>query len=69
MTIKEIAKLCEVDESTVWRWSKNVNCMQNASSLQNLDTVKKSGHGKAADLPVEIVVSIIRAGGREAPSK
>ena len=88
MTIKEIAELCDVDEVTILRWSKKVNCLQNVGSLQNLDSgegsknvnlgknfpslqnldgiTEESGHGKAADLPVETAAAIIRAGGKEA---
>jgi hypothetical protein len=66
MTIKEIAELCGVEERTILNWSKNVNCGKNFRSLQNLDTIEESGHGKATDLPVETAAAIIRAGGREA---
>jgi hypothetical protein len=66
MTIRQIAELCDVEERTARDWSKNVNCGKNFPSLQNLDTIELSGHGKETDLPVETAVAIIRAGGREA---
>jgi hypothetical protein len=65
MTIKEIAELCGVEDHTVRNWSKNVNCGKNFGSLQNLDSIGESGHGKAADLPPETAAAIVRAGGRE----
>jgi hypothetical protein len=61
MTIKEIAELCGVEDRAVRDWSKKVNCGENHPSLQNLDTIEESGHGKAADLSVETATAIIRA--------
>jgi hypothetical protein len=56
MTIKEIADLCEVDQSTVWRWAESLN----------VDGIEDLKQGKETDLSPETAAAIIRAGGKDA---
>jgi hypothetical protein len=60
MTIKEIAELCGVDQSTVWRWAKEPACKMQAGIAEKLDN---AGHGVSADFTLDETLTIIRDGG------
>jgi hypothetical protein len=61
MTIKEIAELCGVDQSTVNRWIHDPACKMQAGILEKLE---KSGHGVSADFTLEETLTIIGEGGK-----
>jgi DNA-binding MurR/RpiR family transcriptional regulator len=52
MTIKEIAELCGVDQSTVWRWAQEPACKMQAALTEKLG---EAGHGKSADFTKEML--------------
>ena len=58
MTVKEIAELCGVNQSTVWRWAKDPACKMQAEKLGI------SGHGKSADFTLEETLAVIGEGGK-----
>jgi hypothetical protein len=61
MTIKEIAELCGVDQSTVNRWIHDPACKMQAGILEKLE---KSGHGISADFTLEETLTVIGEGGK-----
>jgi DNA-binding transcriptional MerR regulator len=63
MTIKEIAELCGVDQSTVWRWAQKDDLLQNAKGItEKLEEARKSGKDPA-DFTLEETLAIIGEGG------
>jgi predicted transcriptional regulator len=63
MTIKEIAELCGVDQSTVWRWAQKDDLLQNAKGITvKLEEARKSGKDPAA-FTLEETLAIIGEGG------
>ena len=61
MTIKEIAELCGVDDTTILRWTRNISDCKMQSDIKN--KLKKSGHGIASDFSLEETLAIIGDGG------
>jgi hypothetical protein len=60
MTIKEIAELCAVDQSMVWRWAQEPACKMQAGLTEKLG---EAGHGKSADFTLGETLAIIGEGG------
>jgi hypothetical protein len=60
MTIKEIAELCGVDQSTAWRWAQEPACKMQAGLTEKLT---EAGHGKSADFTLGETLAIIGEGG------
>ena len=60
MTIKEIADLCGVDQSTVWRWAQSPACKMQADVTKKLD---EAGHGISAEFSLAETLTIIGEGG------
>jgi transcriptional regulator with XRE-family HTH domain len=64
MTIKEIAELCGVDQSTVWRWAQKDDLLQNAKGItEKLEEARKSGKDPA-DFTLDETLTIIGTGGK-----
>ncbi|WP_253678582.1 BRO family protein [Treponema sp. OMZ 788] len=61
MTIKEIAELCGVDDTTILRWTRNISDCKMQSDIKS--KLKKSGHGIASDFSLEETLAIIGDGG------
>ena len=61
MTIKEIAELCGVDDTTILRWTRNISDCKMQSDIKS--KLKKSGHGIASDFSLEETLAIISDGG------
>ena len=61
MTIKEIAELCGVDDTTILRWTRNISDCKMQSDVKR--KLKKSGHGIASDFSLEETLVIIGDGG------
>ena len=61
MTIKEIAELCGVDDTTILRWTRNISDCKMQSDIKR--KLKKSGHGIASDFSLEATLAIIGDGG------
>jgi predicted transcriptional regulator len=67
MTIKEIAELCGVDQSTVWRWAQKDDLLQNAKGItEKLEEARKSGKDPAGFTLDETLTIIGEGGGRKA---
>jgi transcriptional regulator with XRE-family HTH domain len=63
MTVKEIAELCGVDQSTVWRWAQGNDLLQNAKGIaEKLEDARKSGKDPAK-FTLEETLAIIGEGG------
>jgi transcriptional regulator with XRE-family HTH domain len=74
MTIEEIAELCGVDRSTVWRWAQKDSLLQNAKGMpddpvqnaqgitEKLEEARKSGKDPA-DFTLDETLAIIGEGG------
>jgi hypothetical protein len=63
MTIKEIAELCGVDQSTVWRWAQKDDLLQNAKGITvKLGEARESGKDPA-DFTLDETLAIIGDGG------
>jgi transcriptional regulator with XRE-family HTH domain len=64
MTVKEIAELCGVDQSTVWRWAQKDDLLQNAKGItEKLEEARKSGKDPA-DFTLDETLTIIGEGGK-----
>jgi transcriptional regulator with XRE-family HTH domain len=63
MTVKEIADLCGVDQSTVWRWAQKDNLLHFAKGIiEKLEEARKSGKDPA-DFTLDETLAIIGEGG------
>jgi hypothetical protein len=63
MTVKEIAELCGVDETTVQRWVKKISDCKMQSELS--ERLTNAGHGIPADFTLDETLAIVRAGGND----
>jgi hypothetical protein len=64
MTIKEIAELCGVDQSTVWRWAQKDDLLHFAKGItEKLEEARKSGQDPA-DFTLDETLAIIGEGGK-----
>ena len=66
MTIKEIAKLCGVDETTVLRWIRKDNFLNCKMQLRNSikEKLNRGSPENPSDYDIEETLAIIRDGGK-----
>ena len=66
MTVKEIAELCGVDKTTVYRWVEHDNFLSCKMQLRKsiLEQIQNGSPEVPADFSLEETLAIIRDGGK-----